>query len=245
MMKKSKLSDSEVKLIVVLIAMVLLACAYFFGYNMCMKNAIAIEKENEQQRAEIMRLQGMVAKRKVIEDETEQLRQAIQDVIAKYPVDVPTEKAIYLIQGIEDKTGVHFTNANLAMSNLVSSVTAEDGSAGPAGYYGNLNLSYKASYEDFKDMVAYVEEFDDRMNMPSVSVVYDEATGGIAGMINVRMYFLTGTGKEYEEIPDLGIQSGVDCIFGGTGLESAQQEDTGGTGEGGMENDGEAENEGE
>lgn len=237
--KKKKISDSELRLILLLLSVVLLAAAYFFVYDRNVKAAQELEAQNEIDRATVARLEGMVAVRAQVEAETEQLRQNIKDIIAKYPSDMTTEKAITILQNIENNTGMDVPNVSFLMNNLLMNFTypAEETNIPPTGYYASLSMNYTASYGNFKQMLAYIASLKDRMIAPTVSVTYDQVTDMVSGSITMNLFYLKDTGKEYEAPVIYDIDKGVESIFGaGDGIvinpendESEGEEDAEGT----------------
>lgn len=219
-MKKITLSDSELKLVVILLSCILLASAWFFGFTAFSNKADEVKTKNKATAARVNELESKVARRAEIEENTIQCNQLVEDIIAKYPADVPTEKAIYLVQDIEDSVGAHFSTINFMMDTrlmaLEGNATDEVATvSGPVGYYDMLTMSYDASYDDFKDMIDYIHDYSDRMTVPNITAAYDSETGEISGVLSVRMYYLTETGRDYIQIPDTGIKNGVSNIFGG------------------------------
>lgn len=228
-MKKKRLTDSEIRLLLVFLAVLMLAAAYFFSFQRNVERAEEIEAQNEEDKAFAEMLESMVARRPQIEAQTEEYRQTIRDIIAKYPPYVPTEKAIEIIQQIENRTGVHMRSIGFSMAGLVISldgyswVEDEGGQvtstgASSVGYRDTLSMSYEAGYDDFKDMVDYIGRLTDRTTVPSITASYDSSTGNVSGAVTINMYYLTETGKEYEKPDITGIRKGLSNIFiGGTG----------------------------
>lgn len=208
-MKKVQISDSEVRLIVILLSIVFLALSYFFVLNKGLQKAELINGECDTIQAEIDNLNSMIAKKKAIEEETVAMRQKIVEVVAKYPVARPTEKSIYEIQKLEDMTEAHFTSVNLGMSQPVL-----PGENGVMGYKNVISMQYDCPYENMKILFDYVRDNKtDRMNISAISLDYDMETGNIAGKIDLNLYYLTGTDREYDELPEMEFGFGMDNVF--------------------------------
>ena len=216
MEKKKKISDSELRLLLLLLSVVLLAAAYFFVYDRNVKAAQELETQNEIDRATVTKLEGMVAVRAQVEEETEQLRQSIKEIVAMYPSDMTTEKAIDVLQNIENYTGMDVPNVSFMMNNLLMNFTypSEETGIPPTGYYASMSMSYTASYANFKRMLDYIAALQDRMTAPTVAATYDQVTDMVSGSITMNLYYLTDTGKEYVAPVIPGIDKGVDSIFG-------------------------------
>lgn len=232
MEKKKKISDSELRLILLLLSVVLLAAAYFLVYSKTVTAAEELEAQNDIDQATVDRLEAMVAVRAQVEAETEQLRQNIKDIIAKYPSDMTTEKAISIVQNIENASGVEFPSINFRMGNLVRdfSYPNEETNLPPAGFYSGLSMNYTVNYAGFKEMMTYIYRLNDRMTAPTVSMTYDQVTDMVSGSVTMNLYYLTNTGKEYIAPEIHGIENGVYNIFGGA-VGVAQGEENGTTDE--------------
>lgn len=231
-MRKIKLADSEIRLLLVFLSVLMFACAYFFSFQKNVELSQEIEAQNEEDRDLVELLESMVARRAQVEARTEEYLQAIEDIIAKYPPDVPEEKTIVIIQEIENRTGVSVSSISFSMDNLIVSLAdnmaanardAEntEGAESPAasarvssiGYRDTLSMRYEAEYSDFKRMVAYIDGLADRTTIPSITAAYDSGTGNISGTLTVNMFYLTNTGREYEAPDIIGIGKGLPDIF--------------------------------
>lgn len=223
MKNKKKISEAELKLILILLALLLLAGAYFLIFRRSTAAAELLEEQNKVDRQTVSNLEDMERRRAQVETETEEYKQLIRDVIAKYPSDVTTEKAIAIAQAAEDYAGIHFTGIGFTMNNLVLAFTqsSEEVPEIPVGYYSELTLNYDVNYQGFKDIFAYVSSLEDRMTVPAVTASYDPMTDMLSGSITINMYYLENTGKEYVAPVIPNIEKGVDSIFGaGEGLIS-------------------------
>ena len=118
-MKNMGITDSEKKLLFIVLALAILAAAYFFGFTKLNDAASSIEASNAQDAAELSQLEGMVANQAETEKETKQYKQGIVDIIAKYPCNIPQEKAIYLMQEMQNAVGTDVSSISFSMNKQV------------------------------------------------------------------------------------------------------------------------------
>lgn len=228
-MKKVNLSNSETRLLILLLALILIAGSYFFIFNKCTTKAAEIEISNEELSQTVTQLEAMVDRQEEVEAQTAECNRLVEEIIAKYPSDVTTEKAIAVVKEIENMTDMHVSSISFLMDNLIGDIAAlnaaeETVQSVPAdakvGYYAALSINYDASYKGFKEMVDYINGLKDRVTIPSISVTYDNETDRLAGVITIYLYYLTNTGKEYEEPEIRGIGNGVENVFQSNGVKS-------------------------
>ena len=213
-MKQKGITDSEKKLLFVVLALGILAASYFFGFTKMNDSALVIETSNQQDEATVKTLEDMVNRQPQTIQETEGFKQTIQEIIAKYPADLPEEKVIHLIQQSEEAVGVDHASIGFSMDNVMMVFTgAKEGESNPIGYYASISLPYTATYEQVKTLLEYTADLDDRTTIPTINLSFDASTGNLNGSINYRMYYLRNTDREYEELPALDIPSGTLDIF--------------------------------
>ncbi|MBD5556658.1 MAG: hypothetical protein HDQ95_15295 [Roseburia sp.] len=123
MKKKGKLSDSEIKLLLIFFSLVFVAAAYFLVFQRYNEKSSVIEAANVQSAARVAQLEAMESRKAQVEEQTAECIQIVEDITAKYPVDVTTEKAIVFIQDMENATGMKVTDINFLMNNLVGVVS--------------------------------------------------------------------------------------------------------------------------
>lgn len=135
MKKKIKLSDSEIKLLLIFFSLLLVAAAYFLVFQRYSAKAREINAANIDAAAKVLQLEAMVARQAQVEEQTAECLQTVEDIIAKYPSDVTTEKAIAFIQDMENATDTKVTDINFLMKNLVGVISAAQ-TAAPAADTG-------------------------------------------------------------------------------------------------------------
>ena len=91
-----------------------------------------------------------------------------------------------------------------------------------AGYYASIGIRYEASYNGLKEMIAYVNAFQDRTTITQFTAAFDDATGKLTGEMTLIMYYIMNTGKEYVPPVFDFMPKGVSNIFGKT-IERSQE----------------------
>lgn len=91
-----------------------------------------------------------------------------------------------------------------------------DAAENVAGYYASIGIRYEASYSGLKEMIAYVNAFQDRTTITQFTATFDDATGKLTGEMTLNMYYITNTGKEYVPPVFDFMPKGVSNIFGNT-----------------------------
>ena len=115
-------------------------------------------------------------------------------------------------QSTEDGTGDAATDASADTSGNVY------------GYYASIGIRYEASYNGLKEMIAYVNAFQDRTTITQFTAAFDDATGKLTGEMTLNMYYITNTGKEYVPPVFDFMPKGVSNIFGKTVAGSQNEE---------------------
>ena len=113
-----------------------------------------------------------------------------------------------------DATAAADTTA--AAATTATSPVSTDGTAyaDTHMYEVPLSISISCTYDDFKGLVRYIYNQQERESIQGVSISYNETDGMLTGNMTMNTYYLLGTDKVYSSpyIPDM--QMGVDTIFG-------------------------------
>lgn len=126
-MNKIKLSDSDKRLLIIFLAIVLVACSYFFIFNKGMSKASEQEAQNETDRNTVQQMEQMEAGLPQVKKNIQEMRKKQKKIIASYPSDMTTEKVIETLQSIEDnnESEFHISDITFLMSNPVLGETAD------------------------------------------------------------------------------------------------------------------------
>lgn len=126
----------------------------------------------------------------------------------------------------DDTSATTDTTADTQSAGEKTDDAAADASADTvgnvAGYYASIGIRYEASYNGLKEMIAYVNAFQDRTTITQFTAAFDDATGKLTGEMTLNMYYITNTGKEYVPPVFDFMPKGVSNIFGKT-IERSQE----------------------
>ena len=115
-----------------------------------------------------------------------------------------------------DATATDTTAAATTTTTTATSPVSTDGTvyADTHMYEVPLSISISCTYDDFKGLVRYIYNQQERESIQGVSISYNETDGMLTGNMTMNTYYLLGTDKVYSSpyIPDM--QMGVDTIFG-------------------------------
>lgn len=83
-------------------------------------------------------------------------------------------------------------------------------------YSANFPIDYKGSYESLKEVVAYVDNYSDRMTVDTLSIQYD-GNNVYSGQLELTCYSVEGESRPERSLDLNEVEIGVDNIFEGTG----------------------------
>ena len=130
------------------------------------------------------------------EDDSEQQTLSEQDNEA-------TKKQVDQIEGN--------TEAATATKKQIDDALIEDS---PTLYRTQDTLNFTGSYENLKKAVTYINGQTGRMTVDNITMSFDSGNGGLAGIITVNIYSMSGIGNQYSE-PDAGTSTyGKKNLFG-------------------------------
>lgn len=254
-----KISKKDLSLLLVLVAVVLLIGAIFYGNTLASKTE-TLNAENETLKQEVEYLQDLSDHKQEYLDEAARMNEEMEDIKEQFPAEIRPETQIMYANGLEAKLDVILSTISMPGSELVT-VTGDFGVAAPevateetdeAGEMGETGVvadagasistaattislmksptsfTYESSYRGLKDLIRAINEDTDKKSIESITVALSEATGNLSGSLDISMYSLTGTGKEYQPPVVTGVTDGVQQIItGGTTLNRTGAKQTG------------------
>lgn len=239
---KKKLSDRDIKILLVLGAIAIVAATYFLVFTKLNEKKAELEGQNAQLQQEVSELELMEAQKDTVLLETAEFKEKISKILVKFPSEVRTQNVIYdlndMYNSIDDvdiqsesysmnqlfhqsSTEVDENGNPIAVADPASipAVTADtpvneivSASAGYTGYRSDVTVVFTAPYKSLKKVVDFINTSEDRMTITDISATKVVGVDELACNMTVSMYAISGTGKEYQQ-PDINKEKEKGAIF--------------------------------
>lgn len=203
-----KLKQSEKSIIYILFMIVVVFCAWFFGYrnidNMYKKVndevQVLIEKNTS--------LKGMAANASNFAKQTEEYNTKTEELFKKYDSGYSQEYTVKFLEGIENQTNTWIKSASLTESakiftfgSVLSSNPNKPGikvySTDMVGYSTASSVSFQGSYAETKAMIDYILKSDFKNTMENFNVSYNAEQDVVTGTFVVSQYAIVSNDREF------------------------------------------------
>lgn len=234
-----KISRKDIKLLLYAGGILFLIVIYFVFYRNITQKSDEMEGRVRILEQEKNQLEALNDKKAEYEEETTDMQQQIETVLAGFPADVREENAIVYAEELENLSGMEISGITIGSKNLLYSTgqnieenaqdaentadienTADSATNQiPSFYlYGMpINYSFTVDYSSFKKAAALISENAEKRNMETLTLSFDNETGKLVGTATVNMYFMLGGDGVYQKPEVSFIKQGVDDIFGTVG----------------------------
>ena len=123
-MKVEKISERDLKALLALGMILVAAFAYYLGFLVLLDSARTIKLENMQLETRLAELKEKDRNKQKIIEETEEYHAKMEEIVAKYPSKVTTEKVIYDLDKLQSNLGkMCYNSVTLEMNSLFYPVT--------------------------------------------------------------------------------------------------------------------------
>ena len=218
-----KVKKSEIQLLIAVIGVLIAVCTYFLVYSSFNEKSDALEAQNVTLSSQVATLEALDQRKADYIEATGKMQSYITNFENRFPADILPEDSIMMVKTLEDYTRTEV--ANIAFGAADTTAAAATTAASPVSTDGTayadthmyevpLSISISCTYDDFKGLVRYIYNQQERESIQGVSISYNETDGMLTGNMTMNTYYLLGTDKVYSSpyIPDM--QMGVDTIFG-------------------------------
>ena len=188
----NKISEKQIRLLILLAIVLIIFGCYRFGYLRYEEQADSIRGENE-----------------ILSERVDQLT-VLERKKEDYKKDIETSLENIKNAGLEIPSVSFGVDTEIFYSTAVPST---DG-LGVSVLSCPLSITYRTTYEGFKECMDYINQYEERMNVENVTASYDATTGNLTGTMVINLFAMSGTDNQYQKPEVSGITIGTDNIFG-------------------------------
>ena len=238
---KGKVTLAQIRVILLLAAVLLIVLTYFLVFQKNMDKAADYDNMTRKEQERISYLTGLQSKADDLDIYTSLYTSDIDPFIQSFPVKLTQQKSIYLIYNMMVESGI--TVESVVPGNVtpfyykgqvLDSASAQNHAQVNVDGQGEETLSEitvvsmdqmigsKATYtinmagetKDIFKALDWIRDNKEKMSVGNVNVQFDSSTGQLKGSIAVTFYCMLGNGVPYKD-PDTSIFTyGMDKIFG-------------------------------
>lgn len=226
-MAKSKkinmeISERDKKLVLVLLSILILGASYMLGYQKLSDKA---DEYKQEYNAMKVKEADLIEKQENIEDYEKNIiffENAYNSVISQYGSGVTQTFQIDFLNRLERATNVWIKSVNFqaaaqvyTFGNIQTTNPAGSGNAYStdlAGYRNSFTVAYQGQYEDWKNLIEYLNTYFSKNVIENISMSYSDITGEVSGTMTFDVYSIVGSDNTYVE-PEFDIETGSDNIF--------------------------------
>ena len=218
------LTERDKKILTLLIVVAILALAYFLGFKKLNEKRNDLDDEISTLNTTYANLVTMKNNAQKYAEDAEYYNEQYEELMAKYDTGYSQQHTIDFINELEDATGAWISQAGLAQTTLwytfgkISSSNPYN--AGGSVYYTDnaaygttLSLSYEASYEDFKNLIGYINNYQYKCTITSLASTYNSDSDVVSGSMTLNTYAITGSEREFNAGTYKYGMYGTDNIF--------------------------------
>jgi len=239
-----KLGAKERNLLLGLLGIIIAVCAWFFVASPMKEKTEALAAENETLKVKKDEYEAINAQRATYEDGINTLTAEREELLNSYASGMTREDEIMYWANLERENAGQLFTSDLVMSGWEEVYVEgyEEGEADEEGatqlhlYKAPVNYTYVATYDGVKNMVKYIFAQDDKKSIEGINVAFDDTTGNLEGTLDVNMYYMVGTGKDYKPYVIPSVPTGITNVFHSTNtevvLEAEEAPSVAGEGEG-------------
>lgn len=251
--KAKKKSKYEVQILLIVLGILAGVGAYYGIYQGNIEEAESIETQNATLQAQVDRLQQLEINCEEYIAATDSMNTYITEFENDYPAYILPEDSILTIRRMEDyndvevlsiafgnETEIPYTSADATTDTTTDTSTESDTQTVEASvidtsttysdahfYELPISFSVESGYNDFKSLLRYIYNYGERESVRSVSLSFNEETGGLTGNVNLSTFYLQGTQKAYNEPSVPSVEMGVETIFGNLGERVSENAEEG------------------
>ncbi len=211
-----KITQKHIQYILLLLIVAIAFSAYYFGYLGYIDKANKIRQSNKTIEARIGELTEKESHRDEWNEGIVSSDKAIKETLAKYGPGNTPEKSIMFIKGLEEETGMYVPSIAFSNDSVIYSSNEVDENGNPILEMSSslLTINYSATYDGLKQVMDYINNYTERMNVSGFSASYNQENGQLAGNMVINLFGVKDKDHQYTDPVIYGVETGIDNIFG-------------------------------
>lgn len=222
-----KIGPKERNLLLGMLGVILAVCAWFFVASPMKEKTAALAAENATLLEKVNEYQSVNAKKDEYVAKTTELTAKRAELLDGYAAGISREDEIMYWSNLERANEGKVATSDLVMSaweevyveGYTDTASEGEGATQIHLYKAPVNYTYVATYDGVKDMVKYVYAQQDKKSIENISIAFDDTTGNLQGSMDINMYYLIGTDKEYVPYTIPSVPTGITNVFHSTNTE--------------------------
>lgn len=207
-----KISRKDQKTLLYILGVLMVIAVYFLYYSSKQTELEALQSEVDQLYSEVLELEDYEINNATYKKNMKEYYSQIDDMVSEFPSGIKEETSVMYGRELETGLGIKVSNIVMTPSALLSSFGV--GERQKHLYSSTVTMNVAGSYEQIKQMIQGVNDYDDKRTITSISLSRDSATGNLNGTVVMNLYSLSGKDRMFEE-PDTGVTNhGTTNIFG-------------------------------
>ena len=233
-MRKTKLDDKSKFMYALIIAVLLVALAFLFGYKKLENSATALNADNAALETRIASLKQYFDTEAQNLEDTQTMTTGINEILSGYAGDARYEDAMYeayYLYGASSNT-LEYDSVGFASPVAVKEIPAETVMAAQIEgledrivfYQFDVDYSGKVLYEGLKGVIDQM--IDGKYDIAIAEMNYQiNDDGYIEGDTLTSFYYVDGAGCEYTAPAYTAYETGISNLFGVSGSADEEEED--------------------
>lgn len=233
---KGKLTLTQIRVILILVAVLLIVLTYFFVYQTNMDKVSDYEKKTAEANERISYLESLQPQVTDLEIFTSLYVDDIDDFIQSFPVKITEQKSLYLLYRLMINTGIDvesiakgspapfYYKGQVLSSGMtvpeeemeaetMSEITVVDMDQ-MIGSSATYTINFSGTVKQVYKALDWITKSKEKLSVGNVSLQFDSSTGKLAGSVGINFYCMLGNGVPYKD-PDMSeFTYGKDNIFG-------------------------------
>lgn len=212
--------DARTKILILfLLGLGVLVCAYMLIVTPMKEKTETLKAENEKLAQKAEEYEAINAQSAIYKQGIVDLTAEREELLSAFAAGMTREDEIMYWANMERENSATLAISNIAMSSweevYVEGAPASDGEGATQLhlYKAPVNYTYQATYDGVKNMVNYVFAQNDKKSIQGLNVSYDTTTGNLVGTMDMNMYYMRGTGNEYEPSVIPSVPTGITNPF--------------------------------